>query len=143
MHCSQKVLLWSTMITFQNFHIMSFFTCRYIFSHKYIFTCCYPAGKYWSLELPKESHPTSLKYIIWPASGRYHLNKLRSDVPRTFQNNLMVMYFGRHSQVFSVHSEDILGTWWGRLLDVPKFNFTFFSKLIVILRGVFRTKPSI
>ena len=50
---------------------------NHIFSHKYMFTCCYPADKHLSPERPEEVPSnvarTSPKHPIWPSGGRYHL----------------------------------------------------------------------
>ena len=57
--------------------LVSTFLVNHIFPSKYMFTCCYPAGKYWSPESPEEVPSnvprTSPKHPIWPSRGRYHL----------------------------------------------------------------------
>ena len=126
--------------------LVSTFLVNHIFSSKYMFTCYYSAGKYWSLERPKEVPSnvprTSPKHPVWPSRGRYHLAFWGSP-DLTSRIILTGMYFGRRSQALLVPSEDVLRTWWGRLLDISKFNFTFFSKLNAILWGVFRIQSSI
>ena len=115
--------------------LVTTFLVNHIFSSKYMFTCYYPASKYRSLERPEEVPSnvprTSHKHAIWPSRGRYHLT-----------------FWGSPNLTSQGHPES---TSWGcvlvgvlcRLLDRPKFNYTFFSKLSAILRGAFRTHSRI
>ena len=94
--------------------LVSTFLVNHIFPSKYMFTCCYPAGKYWSPESPEEvpsNVPRTSFLTIQGTLPSDLLRKSRSDVPGTSRINLTGTYLGRRSKAFSVPSEDVLRTW--------------------------------
>ena len=72
------VLCYFSQFAFSQFaknFLLPTFLVNLIFSLKYMFTCCYPASKYWFSECPEEVSSniptTSPKHSIWPSG--YHL----------------------------------------------------------------------
>ena len=119
--------------------LVTTFLVNHIFSSKYMFTCYYPARKYRSLESAEvvpSIVPRSLLNILFDHPGMLSSDLLRKSQiwrPRDVPNQ-------PHWDVFwlasSVPLEDVLRTWWGRLLDVPKFNFIFFLTQYNTQRGI-------